>query len=1232
MSSLRLALKKSMEEAKRGGKGTSSRKHASVTKKRDDNGEGREWDETPRKRGRPRKHPLPKDLEDDEENFSSENEFSVGHADEEEIGDEESETSDHEDRRDSSHEAANRIQKQWKKQQRMKLKEKDDPPGETSKRQAFAREDGEYKVSDQHHRNTSSPIPPSKNNSRPTSPEATERKTSVSSGAEDSKSKVPKTSKPRTVPPPSQHLSSWQTNHIAPKRARKNVIPGLRVKVRFALRKEGGKKKKKWFGGLITAVSKEGTKVKIMYDDGTHEITKFPDKDIVIDDTENGEHKAPLGIIEKFLPPEQTEMGLPQSTEAGNKVEFSEVTEIENATLPINENGNISDNKSKLIHPPKSVQSAGFSKHDQTDLQPNNVKLKESTETPQFITNTTLDAGKQHTEAASPRKAVSEADIAAEQTSVRAKVIPTSEAFSYPIQHFAETGLNHNADDTVLSKEMSVEEPERSISAESPIEPPKKRKRGRPPKLRPPTDADAAISNQDSEITAIHFTKPSLSAGNVQQARSSLTIRIPLGKSEHQQPPGRSPKPSKGANTLESSGTRHGDCVPSPKGIKRKQYDPSSSVLSDDPSNRAFADISEDGVSSPQSSPRHKKKKIRKVLESTEKDTLSGAADESSVAAMPSLGNENFISIVGSGNSALQKSLKSQDGALDMTESRLTPEQSTLYEESDLTPARSRSKQQASQEGALIVRSGRRAAQQANERIVAKVDSSEQLMKLKKKKRRDDEVDEHSSKHPLSEWVQCDRCGKWRVIPSNLVGSLPKQWYCEDNIHDPKRASCDAPEQTPKEVAKERKRAKKKKQRILEATAAAEGEKLERVRSPHPDDDADEAIQLKRSSPGTLVENSEDQVKSDRKGGISTGRKGRPGPAGASSDTLDAVIETIPEVRRGRGRPRRNTVQGNKEIGHPPSNKENSDDADNVEWVQCEKCDKWRKLPPHISADELPDVWYCDMNTWSSTLTCDDPEDKADGLLDVGFLGSSGGAGKLSYRNLIFGSTGRKANRPISERTRAAESLFGTIAEGEDVPPIVKYSNCSAFISRSKAVSGPEENKGPSFFDIMQNSRFISELRSVQEANSLRRDFGNSDGELSLIFGQTFDSLPQDMKEPVKELVLDALGSSTLSGDEIAKQVKSSSRENISDVYVRALSYCSLNVVITALCALAKDGVLEVVRPNGATWTISNWNPRYRRVLPLLTKMSEITHTSELKRKETRFMKISKPWKHAQMQ
>ena len=56
---------------------------------------------------------------------------------------------------------------------------------------------------------------------------------------------------------------------------------------------------------------------------------------------------------------------------------------------------------------------------------------------------------------------------------------------------------------------------------------------------------------------------------------------------------------------------------------------------------------------------------------------------------------------------------------------------------------------------------------------------------------------------------------------------------------------------------------------------------------------------------------------------------------------------------------------------------ENAVPQENAEWVQCEnpQCYKWRRLPWHINAAELPEKWTCCMNTWDpSEASCDAPQ------------------------------------------------------------------------------------------------------------------------------------------------------------------------------------------------------------------------------------------------------------------
>lgn len=46
-------------------------------------------------------------------------------------------------------------------------------------------------------------------------------------------------------------------------------------------------------------------------------------------------------------------------------------------------------------------------------------------------------------------------------------------------------------------------------------------------------------------------------------------------------------------------------------------------------------------------------------------------------------------------------------------------------------------------------------------------------------------------------WVQCDRCGKWRRVGASVVDSLSDDtanWFCEDNP-DPFHNSCNTPQE-----------------------------------------------------------------------------------------------------------------------------------------------------------------------------------------------------------------------------------------------------------------------------------------------------------------------------------------------------------------------------------------------------------------------------------------------------
>ncbi|XP_064598348.1 MORC family CW-type zinc finger protein 3-like isoform X2 [Liolophura sinensis] len=47
-------------------------------------------------------------------------------------------------------------------------------------------------------------------------------------------------------------------------------------------------------------------------------------------------------------------------------------------------------------------------------------------------------------------------------------------------------------------------------------------------------------------------------------------------------------------------------------------------------------------------------------------------------------------------------------------------------------------------------------------------------------------------------------------------------------------------------------------------------------------------------------------------------------------------------------------------------------------WAQCDKCLKWRRMPPTIREGELPKKWFCHMNLDATHNRCDIPEEAED--------------------------------------------------------------------------------------------------------------------------------------------------------------------------------------------------------------------------------------------------------------
>lgn len=153
----------------------------------------------------------------------------------------------------------------------------------------------------------------------------------------------------------------------------------------------------------------------------------------------------------------------------------------------------------------------------------------------------------------------------------------------------------------------------------------------------------------------------------------------------------------------------------------------------------------------------------------------------------------------------------------------------------------------------------------------------------------------------------CDLCEKWRKLPQHVdTATLPEQWNCSMNVWDGLRNTCEAPEES------------------FEASKA-------------PLEEAEEEID-------------NNKVKSQsRRGG---GKRRRNEAGDDEDDILDADGKRKPHKQRA-------SLDGKSPRTEPGT------PLVPEQWVQCDKCTKWRKVAADVDPEELPTVWYCSMNTWN---------------------------------------------------------------------------------------------------------------------------------------------------------------------------------------------------------------------------------------------------------------------------
>lgn len=1106
-------------------------------------------------------------------------------------------------------------------------------------------------------------------------------------------------------------------------------------------------RKLKWYGGVVTDIATGGKRVRIKYDDGTSEVADFPDKDIVVDNEGNGQHKHGTNP-EVFLPPlptyphkpqqHQEPQSQPQETQqtadAEKKAEKSkklrkddltldEVEELrrqkraakavgaktrtaEAAATASSSRGSAKDESakqevkeakkrrsptatpagddvaaklkenaeegaaapSKGIHPPNSPSSGSSSSSSSSEV----VRRKKKKDT----------GGKKK------RKRSESPDGVPTTVATKSKKKPSKSAMELALERAA-ARLEGNKASSPETKKVVVTD---KSANEAKVEPGKPNDaKTKPEKVTVLKDTGKKKSGSEgagpvSVETGTDTTNEVSATGQGTKKRAVS----PSAVSAATEPPRKKPAPvDRGTSTTGSTGKSGASADPAtaiegPAASDKKDEDTAGQLTPK--SEPAPASRNEKALvprakteKKPESSAESSEEKEEKMEQPTPMEVDD--APKSMDAAPMETAAEAPKSSASAATEGVEVS-KPEKGA-DISKTPPPVAETPQSKSPGLSP---KDETKKTKKVALppVQRSGRRAAQKANELIVAKEEriikdapsksksgskKKEELKIRRSSSKASDDDDDEPGGGDDDHWAQCEKCQKWRILPASVdKDKLPDPWFCEMNTYDSKRNSCEAPEQTVQEVAKEKKRKAREERRRQKNLASASPRPPQGTgKSPVPDaleskgptEDVPKPSQkkVKRKSPTPVDADVADKASSEKDAGgktssstIEKAKKARQKPGGDVSGATESKTSS-----RNRSKPKggkeseKEKKKAAKAKKGKKGRKEESDeeDPDNVEWVQCEKCEKWRKLPPHISAEDLPEVWYCNMNTWDpDSASCGVEEDKMDSshrefqIMGEGgtFTTSFGSSGKLSYRNLIFGTKG-KQNRPLSERQRAADSLFSYqpldplgMAAG---PLTCSYSTSSAFFHRgaSQQKAAAEEANRVSFLDVLSQSRLWDELYgSARAMQSLPIDPVNTDAPVSTHVG----SMTGEMYvRSMKALIYHAIGTRTLAAHEVLLEAQCRQWDDAQWAELRAS--CTIDVVTHALNLLAKDGLVQTTT-DAATGTL-----QYKRTnIDGLPKTANDTGNSkakkatagedkkmevDAKKAESRCMKISKPWK-----
>jgi hypothetical protein len=311
-------------------------------------------------------------------------------------------------------------------------------------------------------------------------------------------------------------------------------------------------------------------------------------------------------------------------------------------------------------------------------------------------------------------------------------------------------------------------------------------------------------------------------------------------------------------------------------------------------------------------------------------------------------------------------------------------------------------------------------------------------------------------------WVQCDSCEKWRSVAPHIdQDELPEQWFCHLNSWDPQFSTCDAEAEDEKDAIA---RFGRSKLAMMAAEEGAEGSGGggggrgggrgggAGGLTAQQQQQQQQRVWLKGGINGRgrwrkvsdlgvvgdevegLEEGEEDEDNNNGGGGSGGGNANAPpsrkrlssgGAATAGGGQAAGVQRASSTGSLAASSSSSATGSGGGNASLATGNAVPSA----VNWVMCNKCRKWRKVPESIDVDALPEKWFCSLNTWNpSYARCNAKQEPDDPVVVPGAAGANGaGAGGAADKT---GAGGGASNRGRRAQGGNASSAAAAAAGG----------------------------------------------------------------------------------------------------------------------------------------------------------------------------------------------------------